>query len=304
MKTCQKDAIKNWPTNETILTISEQNEKKTEPENEDSEITEMEGEQFKRRGRRKKRQIESEGEKSNLTRKKLKKAETFIREPYETRSRKVATTSFAKFIDRKQQAKENEFLNLEEKFLQTKNKINDEILDCLHAEINNDPITFREVMESKNKNEWLKAIKEEIDFMDKNQVWLLVDRPKFGRNNKRPNIIDSKWVFKRKNDSSGTTRFKARLVIRGFKDTNSYDLKETYAQVSRLTLVRAVLAVINYYDLEARQLDVKTAFLNGTIEEEVYMEIPDGMEISEQIRHCQVCKIQRSMYGLRISHKR
>lgn len=116
-------------------------------------------------------------------------------------------------------------------------------------------------IEYENKNEWISAVDEELSLIKKNQVWTLIDRPKLGKTGKRSNIIDSKWVFKRKNDCSGQTKFKARLVIRGFKDRNSYDLKETYAPVSRLTLVRTVLALINYYDLDVCQL----AFLNGII---------------------------------------
>jgi len=99
-----------------------------------------------------------------------------------------------------------------------------------------------------------------------------------------------------------TEKFKARLVIKGFKDNNSYDLKETYAPVSRLTLVRTILAMINYYDLDACQLDVKTAFLNGTTEEDIFMEIPEGVQILDQIR--KIYKINRALYGLRISPKR
>lgn len=143
-----------------------------------------------------------------------------------------------------------------------------------------------------------------MNSLKKNEVWTIVDRPRLGKNVKKPNIIDSKWVFKQKGDGSSVTKFKARLVIRGFKDTNLYDLKETYAPVSRLTLVRTVLAMINFYDLEVCQLDVKTAFLNGIIKDEVYMAIPEGMKVSNETRQTKVCKIPRDLYGLRISPKR
>ena len=112
--------------------------------------------------------------------------------------------------------------------------------------------------------------------MNVNEVWTLVERPKLTSTKNRPNVIDSRWVLKRKYDKKGHTKYKARLVIRGFKDHTKYDLTETYAPVSRLSLVRAVLAIINKYDLEVVQLDVKTAFLNGRIDEDIYMEIPEG----------------------------
>ncbi|XP_043475029.1 uncharacterized protein LOC122506779 [Leptopilina heterotoma] len=197
-----------------------------------------------------------------------------------------------------------EFPSIEEEFQNTRDKASDQILHCLHASINNDPQTFKQASESKHKNEWTHAINDELDSLKRNKVWSLVDRPKFSKYGKKPNIIDSKCVFKQKEDGSGVTRFKARLVIRGFKDSNLYDLKETYAPVSRLTLVRSVLAMINFYDLEVCQLDVKTAFLNGIIKDEVYMEIPEGMEVTKEDRQTKVCKILKALYGLRISPKR
>ena len=124
--------------------------------------------------------------------------------------------------------------------------------------------------------------------MRENYVWEIVDRPTSNQRNRKPNIIDSKWVFKRKMDENGLEMFKARLVIRGFKDKNVYELRETYAPVSRLAVIRASLAMINKYDLDAVQLDVKTAFLNGILEDDIYMEIPEGVRTrdSEKSRVC------------------
>lgn len=104
--------------------------------------------------------------------------------------------------------------------------------------------------------------------------------------------------------SDGNIRYKARLVIRGFKDKNKYDLKEKYTPVSRLPVIRAVLAAINKYDLVASQLDVKTAFLNGTLDEDIYMEIPDGLEIDQHTKETKVCKLEKALYGLKISLKK
>ena len=78
-------------------------------------------------------------------------------------------------------------------------------------------------------------------------VCTLVERPKPTSTKNRLNVIDSRWVLKRKYDKNGDTKYKARLVIRRFKDRTKYDLIETYAPVSRLSLVRAVLAIINKY---------------------------------------------------------
>ena len=121
---------------------------------------------------------------------------------------------------------------------------------------------------------------------------------------RKPNVLDSKCVFKKKLQQEGSVKHRARLVIRGFKDRNVYNLRETYGPVLRLPLIRAVLAIINKYDLDAHQLDVKTAFLNGELEEEIYMEIPDGYECDNITKTTKVCKLQTSLYGLKISPKK
>ena len=130
-----------------------------------------------------------------------------------------------------------------------------------------------------------------------------MDKPARLDNGAKTNIIDSRWIFKRKLEPNGEVKFKARLVIRRFKDLNKYELSETYAPVSRLPLVRTIFAIINKYDLEVCQLDVKTAFLNGTIDEEIYMHIPDGTRHNENERKNEVCKVEKALYGLRISPK-
>ncbi|XP_024888827.1 uncharacterized protein LOC112465496 [Temnothorax curvispinosus] len=144
-------------------------------------------------------------------------------------------------------------------------KDNDELYHALLADINLDPINYKEAMLTKDKRLWQKAIEDELNSMNKNEVWELVSRPTITSDGKKANIIDSRWVFKQKIESDGKIKHKARLVIRGFKDKNYYELRETYAPVSRLPLVRSVIAIINKHDLDVCQLDVKTAFLNGTI---------------------------------------
>lgn len=196
-----------------------------------------------------------------------------------------------------------EFPTIEEEFEATENDNVDKLLHTSFAKLNEDPVTIDDAMMSEDKENWDIAIKDELNSMNKNKVWELVDRPQNDKSGKRPNIIDSRWVFKRKTKSNGNIKFKARLVIRGFKDRNIYDLKETYAPVSRLVLVRTVLAVVNYLDLDVCQLDVKTAFLNGTIDEEIFMEIPEGVIITDETRE-KVYKLKRALYGLRISPKR
>lgn len=190
------------------------------------------------------------------------------------------------------------------KIFENKEMEKDELGHILLASIQKDPSSYEEAVNSEDRDLWLQAIKDELDSMKENKVWETVERPKEKPNGKRPNIIDSKWVFKKKVDSDGTITRKARLVIRGFKDKNMYGLKETYAPVSRLSLIRATIAIINKEDLEVCQMDVKTAFLNGELDEEVFMEIPDGTNTSERIRRTKVYKLKKSLYGLKVSPKK
>ena len=182
--------------------------------------------------------------------------------------------------------------------------LDDEYYHALLTKINKDPGSYKEAMKSDEKNKWDLAVKDELNSMNKNKVWNFVKRPLVDEYGTKPNIIDSRWVLKKKIEPNGKIKHKARLVIRGFKDKNTYDLKDTYAPVSRLVLIRAVLAIINKYDLDVCQMDVKTAFLNGKIEDEIYMEIPEGVNVSEKFRRENVCKIERALYGLKISPKR
>ena len=180
----------------------------------------------------------------------------------------------------------------------------DELIFTLLAGINKDPTSIREALSSKESIKWKNAIEEELKAMYENEVWVLVDRPESEAEEKKLNIIDSKWVLKRKTGENNEIKHKARLVIRGFKDKKVYELKETYAPVSRLALVRTILAIVNKYDFELCQMDVKTAFLNGVLETEMYMEIPEGVEVDKETRKKKICKILKALYGLKISPKR
>ena len=115
-------------------------------------------------------------------------------------------------------------------------------------------------------NEWLKAMKSKMESMYENQVWNLVDPPE----GVKP--IECKWIFKRKTDADGNvTIHKARLVAKGFRQVQGVDYDETFSPVAMLKSVRILLAIAAYFDYEIWQMDVKTAFLNGNLTEDVYM---------------------------------
>nr|GEV72771.1 putative polyprotein [Tanacetum cinerariifolium] len=128
--------------------------------------------------------------------------------------------------------------------------------------------------------------------MKDNEVWDLVDLP--------PNdkTVGSKWLFKKKTDVDGAVHtFKARLVAKGFTQTYEVDYEETFSPVIDIRAIRILIAIIAYYDHEIWKIDVKTAFLDGHLSEEVYMDQPEGFVNPKYLN--QVCKLKRSIYGLK-----
>ena len=98
-------------------------------------------------------------------------------------------------------------------------------------------------MNSQDRLEWLLAVSEELNSMYVNDVWDIIKRSTVEDEGRKLNVIDSKWVFKRKTDGNHQPTFKARLVIRGFKDEKEYELKETYFPVSRLAVVLSLIHI-------------------------------------------------------------
>ena len=138
------------------------------------------------------------------------------------------------------------------------------------AYVGRDPASYVEAMRSPDSDEWSKVCQYEIDTLDKNGTWELVDLPS-GRK-----TVKSKWVFKLKADG----HFRARLVAKGFTQIPGIDFDETFSPVARFESLRLLLALAALEDWEIHQMDVKSAFLNGVLEEEIYMEQPQHMMTS------------------------
>jgi hypothetical protein len=140
-----------------------------------------------------------------------------------------------------------------------------------------------------------------------NQVlWLLVlnftgspiHPPPLGALSPNQNVVGTKWVFRNKQDEHGVViRNKARLVAKGYSQVEGFDFDETYAPVARLESIRLLLAYATYHGFKLYQMDVKSAFLNGPIKEEVYVEQPPGFKDSEYHNH--VYKLSKAPYGLK-----
>ncbi|KAM2811016.1 hypothetical protein COP1_043727 [Malus domestica] len=159
-------------------------------------------------------------------------------------------------------------------------------------ETKEDPRDYTEAMSDIDSKRWQEAMKSEMDSMYQNQVWTLVDPPE--------GIVPvgNKWVFKRKIGVDGNVEtYKARLVAKGYRQREGIDYEETFSPVAMIKSIRILLAIAAYHDYEIWQMDVKTAFLNGYLEEELYMTQPEGfVSKSEKPK---VCKLQRSIYGLK-----
>ncbi|KAK0594610.1 hypothetical protein LWI29_035421 [Acer saccharum] len=134
-----------------------------------------------------------------------------------------------------------------------------------------DPYTYKEAMEDVDSRHWQKAMQSEIESMFDNKVWSLVDLPK----GIKP--IGCKWVYKRKRGMDGKVEtFKARLVAKGYTQKEGIDYEETFSPVAMLKSIRILLSIAASLDLEIWQMDVKTAFLNGSLDESIYMMQPEG----------------------------
>jgi hypothetical protein len=153
-----------------------------------------------------------------------------------------------------------------------------------------DPATIAEARRSKYWTEWLAAIHEELASLKAKGVYEEVDSLPHGRK-----AVQCKWVLHIKRDKSGDiSRFKARLVAKGFTQIPGQDFTFTFAPVARWDSIRSLLCLAALHDFELRQLDVKTAYLNGPLEEEIYMRVPDGFTFSSL--YWRLCK---GLYGLR-----
>lgn len=159
-------------------------------------------------------------------------------------------------------------------------------------------VSLLSLIEPKNVEEvikdehWMKAMKEEISQIEKNKTWELVPRPL------DKNVIGAKWVFRNKMDEEGkVTRNKARLVCKGYAQVEGNDYGETYAHVARMESIRLILAYACSKQIKVYQMDVKSTFLNGDLEEEVYMEQPNGFQVQEVEQY--VYRLKKALYGLK-----
>ena len=162
------------------------------------------------------------------------------------------------------------------------------------SEVLNEPTSMTEALASPERAKWMDAMDKEMDSLHMNDVWDLVKLPKDRK------AVGSKWVFKLKVGPDGLVeRHKARLVAQGFSQKQGLDYDETFSPVVRFESLRTVIALAVQNSMKMHQMDVTTAFLNGELQEEVYMKQPEGFVSDGQ--EDLVCKLKRSIYGLKQS---
>ncbi|KAJ9538735.1 hypothetical protein OSB04_031468 [Centaurea solstitialis] len=162
---------------------------------------------------------------------------------------------------------------------------------CLYVNFisENEP---KEIDDALRDPAWVSAMQEELAEFIRNNVWLLVPRPR------KRTIIGSKWIFRNKLDEIGTIiRNKARLVAQGYRQEKGIDYDETFAPVARLEAIRLFLAFAAHMNFKVYQMDIKNAFLNGKINEEVYVAQPPGFVDPKFPDH--VYKLNKALYGLK-----
>ena len=158
--------------------------------------------------------------------------------------------------------------------------------------VEDDLINFRQALESSKFQEWIDAMNEEIKSMKDNDVWDLVPLLEGAK------PIGCKWIFKTKRDLKGDVeRYKALFIAKGYTQKEGIDYKETFSPVSSKDSFRTIMALVAHFDLELHQMDVKTAFLNGDIDETIYMVQPENFVSGDTKR--MVCKLKKSIYGLK-----
>jgi hypothetical protein len=157
---------------------------------------------------------------------------------------------------------------------------------------NDEPANYEEAMMSPGFGKWLEAIKSELGSMSENQVWTLVDPPSDRK------AVECKWILKKKTDTDGNvTVYKARLNAKGFWQVQGVDYDRTFSLVAMFKSIQILLEIATFHDYEIWQMDVNNAFLNGNIDEELYMMQPkDFVDHKDADK---VCKLQRSIYGLK-----
>ena len=157
------------------------------------------------------------------------------------------------------------------------------------------PQTYKEAMSSPKAEMWAKAMNEEIDSLRENNTFTLTTLPE-GKQE-----VGGRWVYAIKANAVQSKTYKARYVAKGYNQVMGIDYKETFSPTANLTSIRVLMQMTARYDLDLHQMDVKTAYLYAPIDCEVYMGQPEGFEVKSDTGETLVCRLNKSLYGLKQS---
>jgi hypothetical protein len=160
----------------------------------------------------------------------------------------------------------------------------------------NEPLCYQEAVKGSNNDKWKEAMKDEMKALERNDTWDLVEIPRDRK------TAGCKWVYKlKKGVDDKVERYKARMVAKRYSQKEGIEFHEIFSPVVNTVSIRIVLALVALLDLELEQPDVKTSFLHGDLDEEIYMEQPKGFVQNHSKKF--VCWLKKSLYGLRQSPK-
>ena len=153
---------------------------------------------------------------------------------------------------------------------------------------------YKQARRPPEETKWKEVCQQEYNNLTGYHTWMLMDQPP------NINIVDSHWMFRVKRDNLGhVNKYKARLVAKGFSQIPGVDFNETYSPAIHFTTICLIIALVCKYSLKLRQLDIKGAYLNGILEETVYMKQPKGfIRAGDEDK---VCKLHESLCGLKES---
>lgn len=155
-------------------------------------------------------------------------------------------------------------------------------------------LTLKQALKGPERDQWLQAVQEELECFEQSGAWEVVNVPD------NSTIVQCKWVLKKKVESSGKVRYRARLVAKGFTQQPGVDYAETFSPVVRYSSLRLLFAISVKLELDITHLDVCTAFLNGDLNENIYMQMPEGFKCPDSDK---VLKLKKAIYGLKQSSR-
>jgi transposase InsO family protein len=167
-----------------------------------------------------------------------------------------------------------------------RNRLRNQTCACITED---EPRTVQDAMNGVHKNDWIEAMNKEMQSMYENEVWQLVDRPPDAK------VVGCKWIFKHKFDAEGNKSYKARLVAQGYSQSYGIDYFETFSPVVRKSTIRLLFSLAVHKKLLIDHFDVNTAFLNGNLQEIVYMKQPENFIENKN----KVCLLKKAIYGLK-----